>query len=112
MDEQQILSIVQENPLAKGVTFSGGEPFAQAEGFCTLAKLLKEHGYEVASYSGYTFEELMNGSTAQQQLLQQLDVLIDGPYPARTSQPFAGVSGQQQPEEFWMFLPVFPLDLQ
>lgn len=98
MDEQQILSIVQGNPLAKGVTFSGGEPFAQAEGFCTLAKLLKEHGYEVASYSGYTFEELMNGSTAQQQLLQQLDVLIDGPFQQENrslSLVFRGSSNQR-----------------
>jgi len=62
------------------VTFSGGEPFAQAEGYAKLAKLLKTHGYEVASYSGYTFEQLLSGTPAQRELLQHIDVLIDGPF--------------------------------
>ena len=80
MEEEDILRIIQSNPLAKGVTFSGGEPFAQPEGFTRLAKLLKERNYEVASYSGYTFEELYTGTEAQQKLLQNIDVLIDGRY--------------------------------
>ena len=78
--EEQILQIVQSNPLCRGVTFSGGEPFAQAEGFTRLAKLLKSQDYEVASYSGYTFEQLLRGSPAQQELLGSIDVLIDGPF--------------------------------
>lgn len=80
MEASKILEIVQSNPLCKGVTFSGGEPFAQAEGFLELAILLKAHGYEVASYSGYTFEQLLHGTAAQQQLLQHIDILIDGPF--------------------------------
>ena len=76
----QILEIVQANRLCRGVTFSGGEPFAQAEGFTELAKLLKAAGYEVASYSGYTFEQLLKGTDAQKELLAQIDVLIDGPF--------------------------------
>lgn len=80
MEAERILEIVQSNPLCKGVTFSGGEPFAQAEGFVELAVLLKERGYEVASYSGYTFEQLLHGTLAQQQLLQHIDILIDGPF--------------------------------
>ena len=75
-----ILEMVQSNPLCRGVTFSGGEPFAQAEAFAELAKMLKEKGYEVASYSGYTFEQLMSGTKAQKELLQCIDVLIDGPF--------------------------------
>ena len=80
MEASKILEIVQSNPLCKGVTFSGGEPFAQAEDFLELAILLKAHGYEVASYSGYTFEQLLHGTAAQQQLLQHIDILIDGPF--------------------------------
>ena len=78
--EGQVLSEVLRNPLCRGVTFSGGEPFAQAEGFASLAVLLKEKGYEVASYSGYTFEQLLNGTPAQRSLLEKIDVLIDGPF--------------------------------
>jgi len=80
IDEERILEIVRSNPLCRGVTFSGGEPFAQAAGFAKLAKLLKEAGYEVASYSGYTFEQLLRGSDAQLELLRSIDILIDGPF--------------------------------
>ena len=77
---ERLVEIVRSNPLCRGVTFSGGEPFAQAAGFAELAQLLKEKGYEVASYTGYTFEELLAGSEAQKQLLEVLDILIDGPF--------------------------------
>jgi len=80
MDEETVLDIVKSNPLCRGVTFSGGEPFAQAEGFAKLAKLLKQHGYEVASYSGYTFEQLLRGTPEQKELLESIDILIDGPF--------------------------------
>ena len=75
-----MLDIVRSNPLCKGVTFSGGEPFAQAEAFARLGRMLKAAGYEVASYSGYTFEQLLDGTAAQRELLAVLDVLIDGPF--------------------------------
>lgn len=80
METEQMVAIVRDNPLCRGVTFSGGEPFAQAEGFCELAVELKKLGYEVASYTGYTFEQLLNGTPAQRKLLEVLDVLIDGPF--------------------------------
>ena len=80
VEEEAVLAMVKSNPLCRGVTFSGGEPFAQAEGFARLAELLKELGYEVAAYSGYTFEQLLAGSEEQKKLLSRLDVLIDGPF--------------------------------
>ena len=80
MEEERLVEIVRGNPLCRGVTFSGGEPFAQAEGFAKLARLLKEKGYEVASYTGYTFEELLEGSAEQRLLLESIDILIDGPF--------------------------------
>ncbi|MBQ8835058.1 MAG: anaerobic ribonucleoside-triphosphate reductase activating protein [Oscillospiraceae bacterium] len=80
MEEERILDIVRANPLCRGVTFSGGEPFAQAEGFAKLARLLKARGYEVASYTGYTFEQLLRGTPAQRELLEAIDILIDGPF--------------------------------
>lgn len=80
MEEEAIFEIVKSNPLCRGVTFSGGEPFAQAEGYAKLAKLLKAEGYEVASYSGFTFEQLLHGTKGQRELLEAIDVLIDGPF--------------------------------
>ncbi len=77
---EAMVEMVTTNPLCRGVTFSGGEPFAQAEGFLELAKALKEKGYEVASYSGFTFEQLLKGTPAQKELLQSIDILIDGQF--------------------------------
>ena len=80
MEEKRVAEIAASNPLCRGVTFSGGEPFAQAAGFAALARALRERGFEVASYSGYTFEQLLNGTPAQRELLSTIDVLIDGPF--------------------------------
>lgn len=80
MDEQTVFEIIKSNPLCRGVTFSGGEPFSQAEAFSRLASLLKESGYEVAAYSGFTFEELLAGTPEQRTLLERIDILIDGPF--------------------------------
>lgn len=80
MAEEDLVEIVRQNPLCRGVTFSGGEPFAQAAGFARLARLLRSEGYEVASYTGYTLEALLAGTPEQRALLEQLDVLIDGPF--------------------------------
>ena len=77
---EDLVDVVKANPLCRGVTFSGGEPFAQAAGFSKLARLLKAQGYEVASYSGFTFEELLEGSQDQKELLASIDILIDGPF--------------------------------
>ena len=80
MDTRDILEMVKRNPMIHGVTFSGGEPFAQGEAFAELAKLLHEGGYEVAAYSGYTFEQLYNGTEEQKHLLENIDILVDGPF--------------------------------
>ena len=77
---EAVVEIVQSNPLCRGVTFSGGEPFVQAASFAKLARLLKQKGYEVASYSGFTFEELLSGTQEQKDLLSTIDILIDGPF--------------------------------
>jgi anaerobic ribonucleoside-triphosphate reductase activating protein len=76
------MAMVKRNPLCKGITLSGGEPFAQAgPEMIEFVQLARAAGYEVASYTGYTFEELFqNGTEAQKQLLSLLDILIDGPF--------------------------------
>ena len=82
-DVDKILYKITENPLIKGVTFSGGEPFCQPEPLAYLAKKLKEMGYHIMSYSGYTFEQLfdMSGENSYiRDLLENLDILVDGPF--------------------------------
>ena len=98
MSEEDIVEIVHQSPLCRGVTFSGGEPFSQAAGFAKLARLLKAEGYEVASYSGYTFEELMAGDDDQRELLKEIAILIDGRFVLEErslSTPFRGSRNQR-----------------
>lgn len=78
-----IIRDVKKNPLLKGVTFSGGEPFLQAEAFSKIAKCCHEMGLDVISYTGYTFENLLAGfneNPAWKTLLENIDLLIDGPF--------------------------------
>ena len=78
---QTVLQRIHGYPLCHAVTFSGGEPFSQADALVPLARTLKKEGYELAAYTGYPFEELLTeGTAAQKQFLHLLDTLIDGPF--------------------------------
>jgi len=82
-DVDKIYSKIVSDPLVKGVTFSGGEPFCQPEPLAYLAKLLKKKNYHIISYSGYTFEELIEKSKNNayvSDLLHNIDILIDGKF--------------------------------
>ena len=74
-----ILSRVQGDPLVHGITFSGGEPFEQAQALVPLAAALKERGYHLMAFSGYTFEQLREKPGCKE-LLSLLDLLVDGPF--------------------------------
>jgi anaerobic ribonucleoside-triphosphate reductase activating protein len=73
---------VLANPKNQGVTFSGGEPFWQAPALAEVARRVKAHGLNVMSFTGFTLERLRStyGPAGAQKLLDQLDILIDGPY--------------------------------
>ena len=96
---EDLVREILENPLLSGVTFSGGDPFNQAEAFSFVARLLKEKGMNIWSYTGYTIEELRNAKDPfQKDLLEQVDVLVEGRFvqSLRTlSKPFAGSSNQR-----------------
>ncbi|MBQ8195520.1 MAG: anaerobic ribonucleoside-triphosphate reductase activating protein [Oscillospiraceae bacterium] len=80
-DTDRLYEECTENPLTKGVTFSGGEPFCQAEALYELGCRLKERGYHLMSYSGWTFEELQKKAENEEyvgKLLSILDILVDG----------------------------------
>lgn len=81
VDTDELFSECAEDPLNKGVTFSGGEPFCQAEPLYELGKRFKERGLSLWSYSGWTFEELLKKAEREPfigKLLSILDVLVDG----------------------------------
>lgn len=81
IEVMDIFNEVKKNPLLDGITFSGGDPFEQAEGFATLGKLVKDIGLNVMTYTGYTYEEIISGISSRPQwksLLYTTDILVDG----------------------------------
>jgi anaerobic ribonucleoside-triphosphate reductase activating protein len=80
-----------------GVTFSGGEPFAQAQALAELAKKLHERGLTVVCFTGYTLKQLKAGNRSDwNALLEQVDLLIDGPFiqEQRCHEPYRGSANQ------------------
>lgn len=81
VDIQDLFDEICENPLLKGVTFSGGEPFCQPEPLIELAKQIHTRKLDITTYTGYTLEELQSKDNPLiDELLKQTDVLIDGKF--------------------------------
>ena len=80
IDTSEILAQIRKNPLLDGLTLTGGDPFCQCTACIALAQGAHAHGLNVWCYSGYTFEELINGKAEWRLLLQNIDVLVDGPF--------------------------------
>ena len=81
-DTEELLERIKGNPLLDGVTFSGGEPFCQAEALACLGREIKRLGLNIVTYTGYTFEKLYGSRNENHwnELLETTDVLIDGPF--------------------------------
>ncbi|MBQ4128959.1 MAG: anaerobic ribonucleoside-triphosphate reductase activating protein [Ruminococcus sp.] len=80
---ERILEELKKDPLIRGLTFSGGEPFCQAEALSVLAKEAKAQGYDIFCYTGYTFEKLCSQFDTHpeyKELLTYCDWLVDGPF--------------------------------
>ncbi len=78
-DTENIIPVISGNPLLKGITISGGEPFCQPEAAAELARAAHACGKDVLVYTGYTLEELLSGSVkGAMTLLEETDILVDG----------------------------------
>ena len=80
-DVEKILEEIFNNPILSGVTFSGGEPFCQAEALLPIAEAIKKKGKHLMIYTGYLLEHLQKMENAGvQRLLELADVIVDGPF--------------------------------
>lgn len=78
---EELISLIGKNQLIEGVTLSGGEPFLQAKDCSRLAAAAHAKKLTVWTYTGYQYEELIKaGNSAWDALLEETDVLVDGPY--------------------------------
>lgn len=77
----KLIEDVKVNPMLKGVTFSGGDPWEQAEKFAYMAKEFRTQGLSVWCYTGYKFEYIlktMDEKAGWKDLIYNIDVLVDG----------------------------------
>jgi len=76
------------DPHTEGVTFSGGEPFAQAASLAWLAQDLQRAGKGVLVFTGHERRRLENTRRADwRALLGACDLVVAGPYRQDLSQP-------------------------
>lgn len=80
---ESVLGGIRSNKLIAGVTLSGGEPFEQPHACATLVQHLKADGYNIWTFTGYLYEDLIKMSRVNPDiacLLDNIDVLVDGPF--------------------------------
>lgn len=78
--EDQIIEDLRAE-YCQGLTLLGGEPFLNTEVTLSLCRRVREefqHQKDIWSWTGYTWDELMEGTADKKELLQYLDVVVDG----------------------------------
>ena len=97
----ELIKDTLDNPILSGVTFSGGDPWEQADKFAYMAKAFKEKGLSIWSYTGYTYEYIIENKDKRlgwNDLLNSIDVLVDGKFEANKMQDglkFRGSTNQR-----------------
>lgn len=96
VDMDEIVESIKGNPMLSGVTFSGGDPFEQADKFAYIAGKLKESDMNIWCYTGYVYEYLIEHQSEHagwSELLQNIDVLIDGEFDESKKDPAINYRG-------------------
>jgi anaerobic ribonucleoside-triphosphate reductase activating protein len=99
-DVKDAAGLLTRSPRIEGVTFLGGEPFAQAEALNELALLLKAQNLSLMAYSGSTLGELLSQGQAQKDLLSQCDLLVDGEFRKDLAGPYLWRGSRNQKVHF------------
>lgn len=103
-EERDIDELIKDticNPILRGVTFSGGDPWEQADKFAYMAIAFKEKALSIWSYTGYTYEYILENKDKKlgwNDLLNNIDVLVDGRFEEEKMQDglkFRGSSNQR-----------------
>jgi anaerobic ribonucleoside-triphosphate reductase activating protein len=92
-----ILNDISKLKMHRGITFSGGEPMAQAEACAVIAKSAKQSNMDTWLYTGYTFESIVKGASNNRadwaELIKNIDVMVDGPFIQEDHDPMLDFKG-------------------
>jgi anaerobic ribonucleoside-triphosphate reductase activating protein len=91
----ELVAEIEATPGIEGVTFLGGEPFAQSQPLARVAAAVQAKGLSVLVFTGYTLEELCGRASAAA-LLAATDLLVDGRYAAGMPSPLRFVGSANQ----------------
>lgn len=82
MEVEEVVSDILATRYLDGLTLSGGDPLFQPEASFEIARRVKESGLDIWMYTGWTFEQIMDGKAGQKakEVLSFINVLVDGPY--------------------------------
>ena len=79
MSVDDLLQVIKDDDISN-VSFSGGDPFYQVEGFTELARRIKDETTKtIWCWTGFTYEEILADSKLSM-MRPYLDGLLDGPY--------------------------------
>lgn len=95
MSVEQLMEVIDDNEM--DVTFSGGDPLMQIDALLPLARRVKERGYNLWVYTGYTIEEI-RASDSLSRILDYADTIVEGRFVKAlrdTSLRFSGSSNQR-----------------
>lgn len=95
LDAEEILKDILATKGIEGVTFLGGEPFEQPQALEYLAREVKEAGLSVVCFTGGKLEGIQKNMP---QILEHIDLLIDGEYVEAEqdfSRPWVGSKNQR-----------------
>jgi len=79
----RIWQAASKNPMIRGITFSGGEPFLWGNELYEIGRIARETGMDIVTYSGFTYEQLLEKAKREdgvRKLLTVTNYLIDGPF--------------------------------
>ena len=94
---KDIIQDILKQKEIEGVTFLGGEPFEQASALGEIAEAVKKAGLGVLCFTG-GYLELLKQEEKNKKLLDNTDLLIDGPFEIDKldySRPWCGSSNQR-----------------
>ena len=78
MTTEEIMKIIVADPYAN-VTFTGGDPMYQCDGFAELARAIhRQTNKDIWCYTGFSFESLITRASSNQRLIDVQKSLYSG----------------------------------